>query len=328
MSQLQLNSLSSGVEITARDIDLLRGLFECRVMTVEHMATLYFAGRIEAARKRIWKLKTAGLVRQRPRRAYDPSVLFLAAPALRFLMEEGHIADYPQLNFGLFEKRACVSDLTVRHELDVLDVRAAFTQAVQRIPNFSLCEFSTWPRLYEFSAAPRPGLNVLVRPDGYIRLCDGQGEHRFFLEVDRSTEVQEVIARRAACYLNFYRQGGFAVRHGYRPEDYRRLPFRVLMVFRNAERRNNAAIRLLQSRPPIYTHTILTTMEEARIDPLGAIWVQPIDYRDAVHGTPFQVRPASNPLYRRQVDRDQFVAANLSKRALLQSPSATMRADW
>lgn len=49
-----------------RDYRLLRGLFESRVMTVQHAAALYFGGSLEAARKRVWKLKNAALVNSAP----------------------------------------------------------------------------------------------------------------------------------------------------------------------------------------------------------------------------------------------------------------------
>src|SRR5437588_11704360 len=113
-------------EIQDRDLDILRGLFEARLMTAEHIAAIYFEGRYEAARKRLAKLKTAGYVGERPRRAYDPAVLFLTRKAFAALCASGAIADLPHINWPNLEKRVRVSELTLRHELDVQDVRAAF----------------------------------------------------------------------------------------------------------------------------------------------------------------------------------------------------------
>ena len=39
-----------GPRLQPRDYDLLRGLFECRMMTLAHAAALHFAGRYEAVR--------------------------------------------------------------------------------------------------------------------------------------------------------------------------------------------------------------------------------------------------------------------------------------
>jgi hypothetical protein len=50
------------ISLQDRDIDLLRGLFECRVMTTDHATALYFDGKSEAAKKRLQKIKAAGLI--------------------------------------------------------------------------------------------------------------------------------------------------------------------------------------------------------------------------------------------------------------------------
>lgn len=68
---------SDSLQLQDRDLALLRGLFECRVMTTDHATALYFDGKNEAAKKRLQKLKTAGLISERPRRAFEPSILFL-----------------------------------------------------------------------------------------------------------------------------------------------------------------------------------------------------------------------------------------------------------
>jgi ribosome biogenesis protein Tsr3 len=63
------------IDLRERDLELLRGLFESRIMTAAHIATLYFDDKKEATKKRLQKLKAAGLIRERRRRAYEPAVL-------------------------------------------------------------------------------------------------------------------------------------------------------------------------------------------------------------------------------------------------------------
>ena len=58
----------------------------------------------------------------------------------------------------------------------------------------------------------------------------------------------------------------------------------MLWVFRTAERRNNVAEALCRSFPPVLGRAWLTTLEEATRDPLGAIWMRPQDYLNAVEG--------------------------------------------
>jgi hypothetical protein len=306
-----------------RDFALLHGLFESRVMTAAHIAALYFDGRKEASKKRLQKIKAAGLVAERKRRVNEPSVLFLTRKANALLNEKGLLSEFPNLSPAVFEKRANVSDLTIRHELEVMDVKAAFYSALGKSESFSIAEFSTWPRLHEFKAR-RPGyegLEVSVKPDGFVRLHekekdDGVSEHTFFLEVDRSTETQETLVSRAGCYLDYYKSGGFAVRNGAPRSVYKEFPFRVLIVLKNAERRNNTAERLLESNPPILTLVHLSTFAEVMADPLGEIWIRPVDYREAIKGSPFQ-NGGLTGTYRRQSEREGFVEHAIKKSTLL-----------
>jgi len=50
------------ISLQDRDLALLRGLFESRVMTNNHAAALYFDGKGEAAKKRLQKIKADGLI--------------------------------------------------------------------------------------------------------------------------------------------------------------------------------------------------------------------------------------------------------------------------
>lgn len=59
---MPLTTRGAAVELQDRDLLLLRGLFESRVMTLAHLATFYFHNSIEAATKRVQKLKAAGLL--------------------------------------------------------------------------------------------------------------------------------------------------------------------------------------------------------------------------------------------------------------------------
>ena len=189
-----------------RDLAILQGLFESRLMTLTHVTHLYFNGHREAAKKRIQRLKRERFIGERARRVYQPSILHLSRRAFGELSSRGMLLEYPNLAWNQLEDRARVSELTLRHELAVLDVKTALSCAIKNISHHELVEFSTWPLLYQFQAAqpPLPGTyhpaRVLIKPDGFVRLhehaTDGDRfEHFFFLEVDRSTEPRETLAR-------------------------------------------------------------------------------------------------------------------------------------
>ena len=317
---------SAPLQLQPRDIALLCGLFESRIMTAVHISHLYFDGSREAAKKRLRKIKSAGLVAERKRRVNEPAILFLTRKAFNVLQQCGAVSVYPHLGSTSFEKRVPVGELTLRHELEVMNVKAIFHSRLTKAEKVQLAEFSTWPALYQFRASrPSLGKEVDVKPDGFIRIhereADGTlSEHSFFLEVDRSSETQDTLVNRAGCYLDYYQSGGFAVWNGGNRMDFKEYPFRVLMVFKNDERRNNTAQRLLQHNPPILTQVYLTTMSEVLANPLGAIWVRPLDYRKATEGTGFDpYRPRATWTYRRQPARELLVAQSITKVGLLTS---------
>lgn len=318
-------SVLDSISLQKRDFDLLRGLLESRVMTSAHISNLYFQGRKEAAKKRLRKFKAAGLIGERKRRAYEPSILFVAKKGLLLLRDEGILAKYPPFAIDTLERRSRVSDLTLRHELEIMDVKVAFHQAIEATKNFKIDLFTTWPLLYQFQAF-RPGQRakeVLVKPDGFIRIHEnerdgGLSEHVFFLEVDRSSETQDTLIDRAGCYLDYFKSGGFAHRSGAARSAYKEHPFRVLMVFKSAERRNNTALRLLQNNPPIFSLVCLSTFDEVKIDPFGPIWIRPVDYRQATVGTTFHTDHKLPQMgYRRQSERDNLVEQRIKKIPLL-----------
>jgi protein involved in plasmid replication-relaxation len=298
-------------------------------MTLNHVTHLHFNGRREAAKKRIQQLKRERLIRERARRAYQPSILHLSRLAFAELSSRGMLLEYPSLAWNQLEDRAKVSELTLRHEIQVVDVKTAFSRAIRSTPHYELIEFSTWPLLYQFRAAqpPLPGTyhptTVLIKPDGFVRLYEHETnsdlfQYFLFLEVDRSTESRETLARRVYGYQDFYRRGGLAVRHGSTPEDYKDFPFRVLIVLLTEERRNNMAERLLQSDPPALTMVWLTTFAEIKTDPLGAIWMRPLDYREITKGTLYDPSRPRTGAYRRDPSREAMVAAELKKLRLFE----------
>src|SRR2546421_1835276 len=90
----------SGMEVQARDLAILRGLLDSRVATIHHLSTLYFGGRLEAARKRIQKLKAAGIIHERPRRSTEPTVHCLTRKSFQVLADHGILAEYPSVGWG------------------------------------------------------------------------------------------------------------------------------------------------------------------------------------------------------------------------------------
>jgi hypothetical protein len=100
------------------------------------------------------------------------------------------------------------------------------------------------------------------------------------------------------------------------PEAYKDFPFRVLIL--TEERRNNMAERLLQNEPPVLTMVWLTTFDEIKTDPLGAIWMRPLDYREITKGTLYDPSRERTGAYRTDPAREAMVAAEVKKLKLLE----------
>jgi hypothetical protein len=311
------------MQLQERDLRILTGLFESRLMTLAHITALYFEGKRETAKKRVQILKNAGLIRERPRRVNERSILFLGRAGFNLAKDRGYLSGYPAMKLEKLQGRTTVSDLTLNHELAVMDVKATLSLAIAATRRFHIAEFTTWPALNAFHARPEQNaLEVVVKPDGFIRIHETEGndlfEHTFYLEVDRSTETQAILAARIGCYLHYYRAGGLAIRFGHKATDFQEFPFRTLVVFQNSERRNNMAEQLLLRQPAILTHAWLTTMPELLADPLGPIWIRPFDYRLVTENTPFAPGRISHAGgYRRQTEREVMVQQTISKHSLL-----------
>lgn len=267
-----------------RDVLVLRGLFDARAMTLRHIATLYFEGRRDAAKKRLQKLKRAGWVRERSRPRNEPGVLHLTAAGLAALCANDDTVTYDSSPRSL-ARRMRVTDHTLRHELAVMDVKTAITVGVRERPGLSIVEFSTWPPDNAFQAVQpampgAPSRLATIRPDAYLHIRDREDhDYRFFVEVDRSTETLDTIAQKAACYRSFYQRGGFAERCGGSADVIEDFPFVVLIVVKSEERRDNIARRMLEMAPPVLSQVWISTMTMVSTDPLGQIWLQPLALR-------------------------------------------------
>jgi hypothetical protein len=93
-----------------------------------------------------------------------------------------------------------------------------------------------------------------------------------------------------------------------------------MVIFQNAERRNNAAERLLAHQPPILSIAALTTIDQVKTNPLGPIWIRPRDYRDAISGTAYDaaVFPSHTSIYRRCPERDAWIDKTSKHHALIE----------
>ncbi|HMP08280.1 MAG TPA: replication-relaxation family protein [Lacipirellulaceae bacterium] len=245
--------------LQARDVALLRELLESRVLSLEQIRRLFFAGKDEMAKKRVQRLKAAALLVERPRRVGEASLLQLSWSGFVALRDRGEADDHHfEHSPKSFARRMRVSPLTLAHELAVAHVRTAFTLALRGHERYSLERFDVVPRRFEFT----------VLHDG-----DDVFAHDFFLEVDRGTETLARVVGKCVHYREYYRSGGYAKHCGGNENEAKAYPFRVLVVCGSSQRRDNLLVSLRAVNPPIVSMVLIATREIGAGDLLFGSWI-------------------------------------------------------
>ena len=329
-----------GFEPQPRDFRLLRGLFHCRLLTIKHAGALFFDGSEEAATKRLQKLVAAKVIRRREGKFNEPNIYEFTAKAFELLQERHELERYAHFTWteGM-NRRARVGKSKLLHELTVMDVVAALQPAIEALPRFQVVEFGTWPKLYQFEGQrklkDKQGYlkteTISVRPDGFVRVLEENasqknGFYDCFLEVDKGSEELKTLVAKAGSYYAYYRSGAFAQAYGHAGANYKDFPFRALFILESVERLNNLAERMLQQNPRGATQVWLTTLLQLLAEPLGPIWIRPLDYRNAVTGTPFDpIGKQESRFYIPNPQREKHVAEQVRRWGFFEDPSAEAR---
>jgi hypothetical protein len=311
------------IDLTCRDRHLLKDLFDSRLLTLRQVAAIHFADRYPMAKKRIAKLRLAKLVGAKRVRIANTEQLFLFLTRRGFeLIAGGLSVQYgDDLSFRALERRVSVAWRTMEHEHAVAEFKAAFVRAARTSETpLTIPTFQTWSRLIQFEAV-RPvetgdynfGTKLLTKPsllqpDAFFRIRDGEADHHFYLEMDRSTEKHGTLLSKAIGYRDWLQSGGHARRFGFqRPEE---VPFRVLVVLKSEERRNNFFDTLLHHPKPVKGLIWASTFDAVNRDPLGEHWMTPYDYHRALKGHPrFDPLLDNSPtVYKRRPEREELVA--------------------
>lgn len=265
----------SRIIIQERDVALLLELQLSGFSTLKLLSNLYFGGRTEATRKRLAKLREGKYISAEVRNTLNERLFKLGKLGAEALKVRGM--------FNARETRTAskLSDVMLIHELGILEIKAGIcsssTGKCVEPPKF---ELRTNRRFLGVALLDRVQPSII--PDAYLEffLNDApRSPKRFFIEYDRSTESLRVLTNKLTGYLEYYRSGEFARSLGKNPIDYKRYPFRVLLVVQSMERKNNIAARLIAISPPILSIVWIATHTDVISDAAGQIWTRPMDYR-------------------------------------------------
>jgi hypothetical protein len=103
----------------------------------------------------------------------------------------------------------------VRHRLAVSELYVQARQA-DRQGTIDLIAFDVEPDCWRRTVDGLGG-QLVLKPDGFVRLGAGAYEDRFFLEVDLGSESRTVLARKVRVYLDYFQSGAEQAEHGVFP---------------------------------------------------------------------------------------------------------------
>jgi hypothetical protein len=205
MSRPQLLRLRD--ELSGRDVAIVRSVAELRLMTARQVETLYFPAEAHATAltaARTSRRVLERLVAQRLLCRLSRRVGGLRAGSASYIYGVGPVA-HRLLALDTARPRFREPSATfVDHCLAVTQLVVDLTRASRR-DDVGLWDLQAEPACWrQFSTlAGRQWL----RPDLFTTVEVGDYEHRWFIEVDRSTEHLAAIQRKCQTYLAYYQCG-------------------------------------------------------------------------------------------------------------------------
>lgn len=230
------------IQITHRDLQILREIAFSRFLTVGHIADLCFEGRREAAKKRVQKLVASGYL--------ETKEIFCGIPEVKSLSKLGWQclakSFRPVPNFK-------VQAGTLKHDLLLRDCMCRAVAAARRFGVNSQIQLLPYLlKIQEWTNTRH------LAPDGTWKVEVNGVEFRIFVELDRGTEKQKELAEK----LHFYRDFMLSKR---KPKHV----LGVLFIFLHQKRMELFQSRYLQEPSNILISSVL--MEPFLANPLGAL---------------------------------------------------------
>lgn len=241
--------------LTARDHEILRQVYEYRMLTREQVETLLFPPdkgqdhftKTSKARKRLKLLFHHGYLQRIPMPvgsgawAWRP-MYRLARKGAQVVAEDLEIPLNRLMYWGKADDRehrhSQVSHLFLEHALQINDVRIAFTLAAQR----EGYQIEKWlddaalksQELKDTVVVSHGGQTrqYPVLPDAFFILSLGTRRAPLFLELDRATMTQQRWGTRVLTYLTYVRSGKYTAR-------YQTRSLRILTVTTTEQRMQN-----------------------------------------------------------------------------------------
>jgi len=206
---MPVKTTQKGFRLTKDDVDILRFVYLCHLVTIEHLMSLTGRSRRTLNRRLVRLTEHKYVYRRRafPFEKYIYTINRSAAPVLVGL----GIA--PKEMIDLRVRLHELTDLFIRHALMLTDIHISLELA-GRISPIKLLEWREGKDLYDRVLVMEDGSQrrYPIRPDAFFTLLDtrreeGRNKLHFFLEVDRSTTTHKRFQRKVGGYSAYFQQG-------------------------------------------------------------------------------------------------------------------------
>jgi len=279
---------------------LLRDLYFSRAATRIQLERLSPPGIRHETADRLAELCEQGLVRPRELRIGGEVVFCLSRSGFDCAASNGVIPEAVGIAPKRIWRRLEVSDMTILHELELVDLRIAFEREGRRALDVIDCQLETC--LNQCSFTGREGRRMF--PDGRLRLRrrgGGDSSLVFYIEHDRGSETLSRIVGKVADYRHLAEHGKEA--------------FRLIVVVPSVERRNNIALELARAFPELPNFILIGVFAEVIRNPFEDVFLTPGQARKALEGFN-EGRSNSGGAYRRSKARDERIALMARLRAI------------
>lgn len=280
------------VTLNARDIAILKDVFENRFITIKHAMALHWpnVSSDTAVKRRLRQLADVDLLKPQPVNAEGCKVIYrLTKNCVDLLTEHGFVSELVRDGWsGKMRSRYTdpIAPGHLPHELKLYDLKAALQPAIDGHPQLATVEFAIWPLPFAFEVMYN-GKRSSQRPDGFLHVHyhpspdQSPISNYFFIEFDhRRTETRDTIVQKLQKY-RLYLDHGFGHFIGKPDAPKSDRSFRVLIVVQTADsrkRRDNICASLAGAG--IGTLAYVTAFQELVAAPLGAIWLTPKHFAD------------------------------------------------
>lgn len=228
------------MRLTPRDLEVLKAVYEYRVMTHAQLTRLIFGeNHPSVATKRLYALYHNGYLERvflpvRGGVAVSPTVYLLDQKGAR---ELALCTDY--LDFHWSKDHLKVGTLFLSHSLAISEFRLKITLACRaaNIPIWEWCGEGQLKKNYDKVSISTSSGNIRVVPiipDGYFVLQTPQGKRHFALELDRGTMDWKRFRAKIEGYMVYSESGAYNKRYGTNS-------LRVLTVTESERRLKNLA---------------------------------------------------------------------------------------